>query len=91
MRRYLLRRVIDAVLTLLGVAVLVFLLLRVLPGVEITARLGIEAGGLTEAQRAALESYYGLDRSLLEQFFGWLGSVLSGNSSTSLCVRSKSV
>lgn len=79
MRRYLVRRLAEAVFTLLGVALLVFLLLRVLPGDEITARLGIEAGGLTPAQQAALEAYYGLDRPLVVQFFTWLGSVLSGN------------
>ncbi len=79
MSRYLLRRAIEAVFTLVGVSVLVFFLLRVLPGDEITARLGIEAGGLTETQREALEAYYGLDKSLFEQYFGWLGSVLSGN------------
>lgn len=79
MRRYLLRRSAEAVLTLLGVAVLVFLVLRVLPGDEVTARLGTEAGNLTPVQRESLERYYGLDRPPLVQFFSWLGSVLSGN------------
>lgn len=79
MRRYLLRRLLEAVFTLLGVALLVFFLLRVLPGDEIIARLGIEAGALTPTQYAALERYYGLDRPLVVQFFSWLGSVLSGN------------
>jgi peptide/nickel transport system permease protein len=79
MRRYVLRRLFEAVVTLLGVAVLVFLLLRVLPGDEITARFGLEAGALTPAQRVALEQYYGLDRPLVVQFFTWLGSVLTGN------------
>lgn len=76
---FLIRRVAEAIVTLLGVAVLVFLLLRVLPGDEITARYGLEAGGLTPVQRAALERYYGLDQPLVTQFFSWLGSVLSGN------------
>jgi len=79
MGKYLLRRLAEAVVTLLGVALLVFLLLRVLPGDEITARLGLEAGALTPTQREALESYYGLDRPPVVQFFAWLGSVLSGN------------
>ena len=77
--RYVLGRLLEAVLTLLGVAVIVFVVLRVLPGDEITARLGIESAALTEQQRAALEAYYGVDRPLHEQFFGWLGSVLTGN------------
>lgn len=79
MRSYLLRRLAEAVVTLLGVALLVFLLLRVLPGDEITARYGLEAGALTPNQREALQQYYGLDRPLVVQFFTWLGSVLSGN------------
>lgn len=79
MSRYVLHRLAGSLVTLLGVAVLVFALLRVLPGDEITARFGIEAGNLTPDQRASLEAYYGLDRPLAMQFFGWLGSVASGN------------
>jgi peptide/nickel transport system permease protein len=77
--RYLLRRLIEAVVTLLGVAVLVFVLMRVLPGDEVTSRLGTEAGNLNEAQRDALERYYGLDETLVVQFFSWLRSVVTGN------------
>lgn len=77
--RYLITRLGESVLTLFGVAVTVFLLLRVLPGDEITARIGIEAGALTETQRQALRAYYGLDQPLLQQFTSWMGSVLSGN------------
>ena len=77
--RYVGRRLLEAVGTLFGVSVIVFLLLRVLPGDEITARFGIESAALTETQRASLEAYYGLDEPLWSQFFGWLGSVLTGN------------
>lgn len=77
--RYVLRRLAEAVVTLLGVAIVVFLLLRILPGDEITARLGIEAGALTATQREALERYYDLDQPLVVQFFSWLGSVVTGN------------
>lgn len=78
-RRYVLRRLLEALLTLLGVAVLIFFLLRVLPGDEITARLGIEAGAMTDAQIEALRRYYGLDLPVWQQFFGWITSVLQGN------------
>lgn len=78
-RTYLLRRLGEAVLTLFGVAVIVFLLLRVLPGDEVTARIGIEAGAMTETQREALRAYYGLDQPLWRQFWSWMGSVLTGN------------
>jgi peptide/nickel transport system permease protein len=72
-------RIGGAILTLFGVAVVVFLVLRVIPGDAITASLGIESGTLTEAQRASLEHYYGLDQPLVVQFFSWLGQVLQGN------------
>lgn len=66
-------------MTLSGVALLVFFLLRVLPGDEITARLGIEAGAMTETQIGSLRRYYGLDEPLWRQFFSWITSVLQGN------------
>jgi peptide/nickel transport system permease protein len=73
------RRLVEIGLTLLGVAVLVFVTLRVLPGDQITASLGIEAGDMSEAQLAALRAYYGMDQPLHLQFLSWLGSVLTGN------------
>jgi len=73
------RRLAEVGLTLLGVAVLVFVTLRVLPGDQITASLGVEAGDMSEAQIAALRAYYGMDQPLHLQFLSWLGSVLTGN------------
>lgn len=74
-----LRRFVDGALTLFGVAVTVFVVLRAIPGNQITAGLGTEAAALTPGQKAALVDYYGLDRPLLTQFFSWLGNVLTGN------------
>ncbi|MEV6037683.1 ABC transporter permease [Nonomuraea sp. NPDC052116] len=72
-------RVISTVGTLFGVAVLVFVMLRAIPGDRITAGLGTEAAALTPAQRQALEQYYGLDQPLIGQFFSWLGNMFTGN------------
>ena len=65
--------------TVLGVAVVVFVLLRLLPGDAIDANLGTQAGLLTAAQRASLERYYGIDQSIPHQFVGWIGQLLQGN------------
>ena len=73
------RRLLEIGLTLLGVAILVFVTLRVVPGDQITASMGTEAGNLTPNQMAALRAYYGIDQPLLGQFVGWLGSLASGN------------
>lgn len=78
-RRYLATRLGSAVLTLFGVAVVVFVVLRALPGSAITAKVGTSTGLLTEAQLRSLEHYYGLDQPPPVQFFTWLGSVLHGN------------
>lgn len=72
-------RVLAVVATLFGVALLVFVMLRAIPGDQITASLGTEAAALTPAQQEALREYYGIDQPLVAQFFTWLGQVLSGN------------
>lgn len=78
-RHPVLSRVLAAAATLFGVAVFVFIMLRAIPGDQITAGLGTEAAALTPAQRASLEAYYGLDQPLLVQFFSWLGNIFTGN------------
>ena len=78
-RRAVARRIRDIAVTLLGVSVAVFLMLRAIPGDQITAGLGTEAAALTPGQRAALEDYYGIDRALPVQYVSWLGNVITGN------------
>ena len=79
MLRYILYRLLVFLPTLLGVSVIVFLAIRMVPGDTIIAMLGTEAGLLTDTQRDALRAYFGLDRPLLDQYFFWLGEVLNGN------------
>ncbi|RKT31509.1 peptide/nickel transport system permease protein [Microbacterium sp. AG1240] len=74
-----LRRILTIVGTLFGVAVVVFVMLRAIPGDQITAGLGTEAAALTPEQRTQLEAYYGLDQPLVVQFFSWLGNMFTGN------------
>lgn len=79
MLNYLFQRLLLAIPTLLGVTIIVFVAIRAVPGDAITAMLGTEAGLLTETQRASLETYFGLDKSPLQQYFSWLGNVLQGD------------
>ncbi|CAN5578843.1 ABC transporter permease [soil metagenome] len=79
MLHYLFQRLLFAVPTLLGVTVLVFVAIRLVPGDSITAMLGTESGLLTEGQRASLEAYFGLDKGPVEQYFAWLGNVVQGD------------
>ncbi len=79
MIRYLAQRFIAFVPILLGVSILIFLAIRLVPGNAIIAMLGTEAGMLTENQRRALEAYFGLDKPIVEQYFVWLGNAVQGN------------
>lgn len=79
MIRYLAQRAFAFIPTLLGVSVLIFLAIRLVPGDAIVAMLGTEAGMLTETQRASLEAYFGLDKPPVEQYVVWLGNAVQGN------------
>ena len=87
LRHRLVTRLVWSLLTLVGVSILVFIVLRVVPGNQIDAAFGTEAGALTSAQRKALEHYYGIDQSLMAQYFSWMGSVLTGNLGIALNTR----
>ncbi|MGH1564739.1 ABC transporter permease [Mumia sp. DW29H23] len=78
------RRLAEALLTLLGVSLFTFFLLRVVPGDQITAAYGTAAGELSPDQVQALEAYYGVDQPLVMQYLSWLGGVLTGNLGVSM-------
>jgi peptide/nickel transport system permease protein len=82
--RWLGARALGALITLLGVTVVVFVVLRAIPGNAITASLGIESGTLTPAQRASLEHFYGIDRPWFAQLWAWISGVAHGDLGLSL-------
>lgn len=72
------------VLTMIGVAIVVFVLIRVAPGNPIAMML---PPGATQADIAQLTAMYGLDKSLFEQFVIWGGNALQGDFGTSITLR----
>jgi peptide/nickel transport system permease protein len=80
---YLLKRLLSLPLTLLGVSVVTFLFLRLIPGDAITARLGTSTA-LSPEQVARMRAFYGLDQPLHLQYLSWLGSVLRGDAGFSV-------
>ena len=77
---YTVRRVLGAVLVIIGVTIATFLLLHAAPGNPAEQVLGQRA---TPAQLHALEHQWGLDSSLLSQFWRYLKQVLHGDLGTS--------
>ena len=76
MLTYLLRRILIAVPTLLGVVLLVFLMVRLAPGDPAILLAGEFA---TPETLEAIRTRYGLDRPLPEQFALYLGALLQGD------------
>lgn len=76
---YLTQRLLTFPLILLGVSVLVFFAIRLVPGDAITAMLGTEAGLLTPTQREALAVYFGIDQPVHVQYWRWLTGLFEGN------------
>jgi peptide/nickel transport system permease protein len=78
MQRFILQRLVALVPTLFGISIVVFLVMRLIPGDTISAMIGTQYK-LTEVQAAALRAYFGLDKSLPEQYVIWLTNALQGN------------
>lgn len=79
-----LMRLLTTAITLFGVAVIVFVVVRVVPGNPIAMML---PPGATEADIARLEAQYGFDKSIFQQFTIWLSGVVQGDFGTSISTR----
>jgi peptide/nickel transport system permease protein len=81
---YAAKRFLWAIPTLFGVAVLVFVILRLMPGDIVEMRVRGEGGNVAreviEAERARL----GLDKPVITQFFDWIGGMATGDFGTSM-------
>jgi ABC-type dipeptide/oligopeptide/nickel transport system permease component len=72
---FLLRRLASGALAILGVSILTFLLLHMVPGDPVDHLAGGEA---TVEQRQKIEKCMGLDKSMPAQFFAFLGHIVDG-------------
>lgn len=79
-----LSRALTALLTLIGVMVVVFVLVRVVPGDPIAMMI---APGASEADIAALRALYGLDLPIWQQFWVWFKQMLGGDLGTSISMK----
>ncbi|ETX07772.1 ABC transporter permease [Candidatus Entotheonella palauensis] len=76
MKEYIAKRLLVTIPTVLGITVVVFLAMRLIPGDPIDLLL---ADSYSEAERQALIREYGLDRPLHTQYLSWLWQMLQGN------------
>ena len=81
MLKYTIKRLISAIPTILVVAVLIFALVRFIPGSPAQVMLPDDA---TAEEVAALEAKMGLDQPWLVQFAKWIGNAVRGDLGESL-------
>ena len=74
MLRYILKRILQLIPTLILVSIIVFLMVRFIPGDPITLLYGVsESGGTSEEYLEAMRDMYGLNDPLAVQYFRWIG------------------
>jgi peptide/nickel transport system permease protein len=81
---YLLKRFLLMLPTLFGVAVVIFVLIRIIPGDVVELRLAGDRGAVSEALLQQERARFGLDRPVWEQFLTWLAGVVRLDFGTSM-------
>ena len=90
MLKYVIKRLLMAVLILFGVSIIIYFLVRLLPNdyFDQTYASQLAQGTITQAEVDALRASYGLlDKSfwgLIKGYFSWLGNLLKGDLGTSI-------
>lgn len=91
MYSYVARRLVFGALTVIGVSIMVFVVMRILPGDPLVAIFGAEGmTKLTDAQRAHYMAELGLSDPLWVQYLSWVKDILRGDFGRSF-FRSESV
>ncbi len=81
---YILKRLVSAIPVLLGITIIVFAIMALIPGDPATAILGSFA---TPENVEKLNRDLGLDRPAVERYFIWLGNMLTGDFGTSFSLN----
>jgi peptide/nickel transport system permease protein len=86
MGRFVLRRLIQAIPTFLGITILTFAMVRLAPGDPVNL-LAAGAADMTMEDLNALRHSYGLDQPLPVQYISWMGHILTGDFGRSFLYR----
>ena len=78
MKTYVAQRLAIALLTLLGMSVVIFVLLRLAPG-DIVDILFSSAGYVNESEKQAIMTELGIDRPYVVQYLEWLRQIVTGD------------
>jgi peptide/nickel transport system permease protein len=84
--RYLRARLIDLVVVMVGVSILTFMMIRLIPGDAVAIMLGANTE-VTPERVAELRGRLGLDQPILAQYASWIGGVLRGDLGVSIWTK----
>jgi peptide/nickel transport system permease protein len=82
MLAFILRRLLIAVLTLVGISILSFIIIQLPPGDFLTTQLALltsQGDYVSQQQVQALRAQYGLDKPVHLQYLVWMGNVVRGD------------
>jgi peptide/nickel transport system permease protein len=80
---YILRRLLVMGVSLLGVSIIIFLSVRLIPGDVVEVMLA-QQGSMGREQVEQMRRLFGLDRPLYVQYFEWFGGIIKGDFGYSL-------
>ena len=81
--KYLFNRILDLSIVLIGVSIIVFSMIRVIPGDAVAIMLGANTE-ITQEGMNEWRSRLWLDKSILEQYFIWIINIFKGDFGTSI-------
>jgi peptide/nickel transport system permease protein len=85
---YIIRRLLLGILVLLGISVLTFGLMRLLPGDPLKLFVAMdELASYSPERIEILRHEYGLDQPIVAQYFDWLGGVIRGDLGDSIALQ----
>ena len=83
MQTYVARRLLLMIPTLMGLSMIVFVMLRIVPG-DVVALIAGDYGAVSPEVKEAMLADFGLDKNIPTQYVNWLGKIASADLGTSL-------
>lgn len=90
MFKYIVKRLLLSILILLGISIILYILIRLMPDDFVSKQIqNIVAGGseVTQEMIDALYEAYGLNGTWAEGYINWLGNFVTGKLGRFLCLR----
>lgn len=78
MKQYIIRRLLQSIPTIIGASIIIFLVFSLVPGDYVSVTFGQDPN-ITPERLAELKKLYGLEGSMTDKYFNWIGSMFKGD------------